>query len=135
MAPEGSSSTGISGAWLSRAIGAAAASAPDKLPVPVVGSADDPWPLGVFVDVEAPFPPMEFTAVTRWVGVVGAQYVVLYTGSVGENPSDGAARLLYYSVTDASLASTTEPAVPCTSSAFRAKGVVHPRCTWASTSS
>src|SRR5687768_9208327 len=31
----------------------AAAASTGKLPVPIVGTADDPWPLGIFEDVEA----------------------------------------------------------------------------------
>jgi hypothetical protein len=83
-----------------------------KLPVPVVGDADAPWPLGIFTDEEAPFPLMEFTPVTNWVGIVGNQYVVLYTGSETETPANGSARLMHYSISDGSLVSASVPAVP-----------------------
>jgi hypothetical protein len=89
-----------------------AKSDPGKLPVPYVGDADEPWPLGIFADGEAPFPAEEFTGTSNWVGTVGPQYVVLYAGADTETPTNGAAHVLYFAITDGSLVSAKTLAVP-----------------------
>lgn len=91
---------------------AGAKSEPYKLPVPSVAEADEPWPLGIFADGEAPFPAEVFVGTSNWVGTLGPQYVVVYAGSEGEAPADGAARVLYYAITDGTLVSAKTLTVP-----------------------
>lgn len=54
--------------------------------------ADEPepeWPAGVSDDGEAPFPATEFVGTNSWHRVVNGQHVVVYAGSLGEDPNQG----------------------------------------------
>ena len=64
---------------------------------------EEAWELGVFADPEAPFSSSVFLATSRWVGLDGSRYTVLYAGSDGQNPANGAAQLMHYRVSDGLL--------------------------------
>jgi len=55
----------------------------------VVIATPAPWPTGIFESSNAPLRAADYKIVNQWQGIVGANYVQVYAGSVASDPNDG----------------------------------------------
>jgi len=76
------------------------------VPPPPAETPQATWDLGIFTDAEAPLPSSEYRFTSRWVGVIGDEYVVVHAGALSSNIRQGILAIFTYSRRDTSAPSS-----------------------------